>query len=177
MKNIVTIALRSWALAIASLFFAGNLQAQFIDLEADNVKVVFKTVDVVNSAGENVSATQATVSVVSTDASGTITSKEQTFVQVPDGSGGIEQIVEQVTTTATVDAFTGNYAVEAVSKKRTTPVDVDADGNATATASTKVSTTIADLSDVKEEDLDLPPTTTFTPVDADLEIPVVISNE
>jgi hypothetical protein len=177
MKTMFRNAIRTKALAVASLFCAGSLQAQFIDLNADNVKVVFKTVDVVNSAGETVSASQATVSVVSTDASGTITSKEQTFVQVPDGSGGTEQIVEQVTTTATVDAFTGNYAVEAVSKKRTTPVEVDADGDATATASTKVSTTIADLSNVKEEDLDLPPTTTFTVVSDELETPVVISKE
>jgi hypothetical protein len=171
MKNIVTNAFRTKALAIASLFCAGSLQAQFIDFTANNIKVVFKTVDVVNSAGATVSATQATASVVSTDASGTITSKEQTFVQVPDGSGGIEQIVNQVTKTATVDAFTGNYAVETITKVRTTPVDA----NGTATGSTSVATTIEDESNVETSNLDFPPTTTFTPIDPNLDTPVVIS--
>ena len=171
MKNIVTNAFRTKALAIASLFCAGSLQAQFIDLTANNIKVVFTTVDVVNSAGVTVSATQATASVVSTDASGTITSKEQTFVQVPDGSGGIEQIVNQVTKTATVDAFTGNYAVETITKVRTTPVDA----SGTAIASTSITTTIEDETDVETANLDLPPTTTFTPIDPQLDTPVVIS--
>jgi hypothetical protein len=171
MKNIVTKAFRTKALAIASLFCAGSLHGQFIDLTANNLKVVFKTVDVVNSAGATVSATQATASVVSTDASGTITSKEQTFVQVSDGSGGIEQIINQVTKTATVDAFSGNYAVETITKVRTTPVDA----NGTATASTSIATTIEDETDVEAANLDLPPTTTFTPVDPNLDTPVVIS--
>ena len=60
MKDIVTNGFRTKAIAIASLFCAGSLQAQFIDLSANNLKVVFKTVDVVNSAGATVSATQAT---------------------------------------------------------------------------------------------------------------------
>ena len=171
MKNIVTNAFRTKALVIASLFCAGSIQAQFIDLTANNIKVVFKTVDVVNSAGATVSATQATASVVSTDASGTITSKEQTFVQVPDGSGGIEQIVNQVTKTATVDAFTGNYAVETITKVRTTPVNA----SGTAIGSTSIATTIEDETDVETANLDLPPTTTFTPVDPNLDTPVVIS--
>ena len=112
MKNITTKAFRTKALAIASLFCAGSLQAQFIDLTANNIKVVFKTVDVVNSAGATVSATQATASVVSTNANGTITAKEQTFVQVSDGSGGTEQIVTQVLITATPDGFgVGTYDV------------------------------------------------------------------
>jgi hypothetical protein len=109
--------------------------------------------------------------VVSTDASGTITSKEQTFVQVSDGSGGIEQIINQVTKTATVDAFTGNYAVETITKVRTTPVDA----NGTATGSTSIATTLEDESNVDAANLDLPPTTTFTPVDPNLDTPVVIS--
>jgi hypothetical protein len=171
MKKIVTNAFRTKALAIASLVCAGSLQAQFIDLSANNIKVVFKTVDVVNSAGATVSATQATASVVSTDASGTITSKEQTFVQVPDGSGGIEQIVNQVTKTATVDAFTGNYAVETITKVRTTPVDA----SGTATGSTSIVTTLEDDTDVEAANLDLPPTTTFAPVDPNLDTPAVIS--
>jgi hypothetical protein len=171
MKTMFLNAFRTKALAVASLFCAGSLQAQFIDLTANNIKVVFKTVDVVNSAGATVSATQATASVVSTDASGTITSKEQTFVQVSDGSGGIEQIINQVTKTATVDAFSGNYAVETITKVRTTPVDA----NGTATASTSIATTIEDETDVEAANLDLPPTTTFTPVDPNLDTPVVIS--
>ena len=142
---------------------------QFIDF-TNNVKVVDKTVDVVNSAGETVSGTQATSTVTETDSNGVITAKKQTFVQVSDGSGGNEQLVTQETTTATPDPFTGNFAVETITKVRTTPVDA----SGTATGSTTVSTTIEDEPDVDEDDLDLPPTTTFTPVDPELDIPVVI---
>ena len=147
MKITIPTAFRTKALAFAALLCVGsaNVQAQFIDF-TDNVKVVFKTVDVVNSAGETVSAVQATGSVTSTDASGTITSKLQTFVQVADGVGGVEQIVTQETATATVDSFSGNYSVSTITKTRTTPVDA----SGTATGSTTVATTIADLSDVEE---------------------------
>lgn len=171
MKNIVTNAFRTKALAIASLFCAGSLQAQFIDLSANNLKVVFKTVDVVNSAGATVSATQATTSVVSTDASGAITSKSQTFVQVPDGSGGTEQIVTQVLVVATPDGFgVGTYNVDKTTKVRTTPVLANGNLGTTTTV-----TTDDDSTDVLEIDLDLAPTTTFTPINPNLDTPVVIS--
>ena len=170
MKNIVTKAFRTKALAIASLFCAGSLQAQFIDLTANNIKVVFKTVDVVNSAGATVSATQATASVVSTDANGKITSRKQTFVQVPDGSGGTEQIVTQVLVVATPDGFVvGTYDVAKTTKVRTTPVLANGTLGTTSTV-----TTDDDITDVLEVDLDLAPTTTFTPVDPNLDTPVVI---
>ena len=171
MKNIVTKAFRTKALAIASLFCAGSLQAQFIDLTANNLKVVFKTVDVVNSAGATVSATQATTSVVTTDANGAITSKSQTFVQVPDGSGGTEQIVTQVLVVATPDGFgVGTYNVDKATKVRTTPVLANGNLGTTSTV-----TTDDDSTDVLEVDLDLAPTTTFTPGDPNLDTPVVIS--
>ena len=111
MKTLISTNLRTKALAFASLFCAGSasVQAQFIDF-TNNVKVIFKTVDVVNSAGETVSGTQATATVTETDSNGVITAKKQTFVQVSDGSGGNEQLVTQETTTATPDAFTGNFA-------------------------------------------------------------------
>ena len=174
MNTLISTNLRTKALAFASLFCAGSatVQAQFIDF-TNNVKVVFKTVDVVNSAGATVSATQATATVTETDSNGVITAKKQTFVQVSDGSGGNEQLVTQETTTATPDPFTGNFAVETITKVRTTPVDA----SGTATGSTTVSTTIEDEADVDEDDLDLPPTTTFTPVDPELDTPVVISAE
>jgi hypothetical protein len=171
MKNIVTKAFQTKALAIASLFCAGSLQAQFIDLTANNLKGVFTTEDVVNSAGATVSTTVATVSVVSTDANGKITSKKQTFVQVPDGSGGTEQIVTQVLVVATPDGFgVGTYNVDKTTKVRTTPVL--ANGNL---GTSSIVTTDDDSTDVLEVDLDLPPTTTFTPVDPNLDTPVVIS--
>ena len=174
MKNI-TRSFRTSLVAAVSVFCAASatVQAQFIDLTANNLKVVFKTVDVVNSAGATVSATQATASVVSTDAAGTITALKQTFVQVSDGLGGLEQIVNQVTTTASVDAFSGNYSVETVTKLRTTPVNA----SGAATGSTTVATTVVDEADVEEADLALPPTTTFAAVSPDLDTPVVISAE
>ena len=175
MKNLVPSSLQTKALALDSIFCAASasLHAQFIDLTANNIKVVFKNVDVVNSAGQTVTGTQATATLTETDSSGVITAKKQTFVQVSDGTGGIEQLVTQETTTATPDPFTGNFAVETITKVRTTPVDA----SGTAIGSTTVATTIEDEADVDEDDLDLPPTTTFTPVDPDLDIPVVISAE
>ena len=171
MKNIVTKAFRLKALTIASLVCAGSLQAQFIDLTADNLKVVFKTVDVVNSAGATVSAIQATTSIVSTDANGAITSKSQTFVQIPDGSGGTEQIVTQVIVVATPDGFgVGTYDVDKTTKVRTTPVLANGNLGTTSTVTTE-----DDSSDVLEIDLDLAPTTTFTPGDPNLDAPVVFS--
>lgn len=175
MKNLIPSSLQTRALALASIFCAASasLQAQFIDLTANNIKVVFKNVDVVNSAGQTVTGTQATATLTETDSNGVITAKKQTFVQVSDGTGGTEQLVTQETTTATPDPFTGNFAVEKITKVRTTPVDT----SGTAIGSTTVATTIEDEADVDEDDLDLPPTTTFTPVDPDLDIPVVISAE
>ena len=66
MKNMLPSSLRVKALALTSIFCAAsaNLQAQFIDLSANNIKVVFKTVSVVNSSGATVITTQATASVV-----------------------------------------------------------------------------------------------------------------
>jgi len=171
MKNIVTNAFRTKALAIASFFCAGSLQAQFMDLTANNIKVVFETVDVVNSAGATVSATQATASVVSTDANGKITSKKQTFVQVPDGSGGTEQIVTQVIVIATPDGFgVGTFDVDKTTKVRTTPVLANG-----SLGSVTIVTTEDNRLDVEQNDLGLPPTTTFTPVNPELDTPVVIS--
>jgi hypothetical protein len=171
MKNIITKAFRTKALAIASLFYAGSLQAAFIDLTANNLKAVFTTEDVVNSAGDTVSTTVGTVSVVSTDTSGAITSKSQTFVQVPDGSGGTEQIVTQVLVVATPDGFgVGTYNVDKTTKVRTTPVLANGNLGTTSTV-----TTDDDSTDVLEVDLDLAPTTTFTPVDPNLDTPAVIS--
>ena len=171
MKSIVTKAFRTKALAIASLFCAGSLQAQFIDLTANNLKAVFTTEDVVNSAGITVSTTVATVSVVSTDANGKITSKSQTFAQVSDGSGGTEQIVTQLLITATPAGFgVGTFDVERTTKVRTTPVLANGNLGTTTTVTTE-----DDSNDVAGNALNLPPTTTFTAVDPNLDTPVVIS--
>ena len=172
MKNIVLFRVR--ALALASIFCAAstNLQAQFITFD-DTVKVVFQNVEIVNSGGETVSATQATAIVTETDEDGVITQKEQTFALVPDGSGGTEQIVEQTTITATPDPVTGVFEVLTIEQKKTTPVDE----TGTAIGSTVTETDFDIQSEVDEDDLDLPPTATFTTVDDELEAPVVFSLE
>ena len=172
MKNIVLFRVR--ALALASIFCAAstNLQAQFITFD-DTVKVVFQSVEIVNSGGETVSATQATAIVTETDSDGVITQKEQTFVQVPDGSGGTEQIVEQKTTTATPDPVTGVFEVVTIEQTKTTPTDEEG----TATGSTKTETTFDIASDVDEDNLDLTPTTTLSAPDPELDTPVVFSAE
>lgn len=163
------------ALALASIFCAAsaNLQAQFISFDNNNVKVVFENVDLENSAGDTVTATQATAVVTETDASGVITSRTQTFAIVSDGSGGTEQVVTQETVTATPDPVTGVFEVVTIEQKKTTPVDV----TGTAIGSTVTQTDFDFQSEVDEDDLDLPPTATFVTVDDELEAPVVISLE
>ena len=158
------------ALLLAS---SASLQAQFIDF-TQNVKVVFKNVEVTNSAGETVTATQATASVTETDpATGKITAKRQTYVQVSDGSGGQETIVTQEATVATVDPVSGAFDVETTTEVLTTPVDE----TGTPVAPTVTETTVVNEEDVEEADLALPPTTTFVPVDPELDTPIVISAE
>lgn len=166
-------SLRVKALALVSVLCAasGNLQAQF--LNTTNLKPIFKTVTTVNSAGETVTGVEASASTYSTDASGVITSKQQTEVQVSDGDGGQEKIVNQITKTATPDPITGNYEVVTITREETTPVDA----NGAATGSPVTVNGISDETDVDEDDLGLPPATTFTPVDPELDIPVVISAE
>ena len=173
MKNIVPLRLK--ALALTSIFCAAsaNLQAQFISFDTNNVKVVFENVDLVNSAGDTVSATQATAIVTETDSSGVITSKKQTFAVVSDGSGGTEQLVTQETKTATPDPTTGIFEIVTIEQKKATPVDE----TGAATGSTVTATTFDIESDVDEDDLDLPPTATFTEVDEELDVPVVLSLE
>ena len=171
MKNIVPF--RAKALALASILCAasGNLQAQFLD--TTNLKPIFRTVTIVNSAGETVTGVEASASTYSTDANGVITSKQQTEIIVSDGAGGQEKIVNQITKIATPDPVTGNYEVTTLEKKVTTPVD--ASGAAIGAAVTV--NTLTDDNDVDEDDLDLPAATTFTLVDPELDIPVVISAE
>ena len=166
-------SLRVKALALVSVLCAasGNLQAQF--LNTTNLKPIFKTVTTVNSAGETVTGVEASASTYSTDANGVITSKQQTEIIVSDGAGGQEKIVNQITKTATPDPVTGNYEVTTLIKKKTTPVD--ASGAATGAAVTV--NTLTDDNDVDEDDLNLPPATTFTPVSPDLDPAVLISSE
>ena len=173
MKNMILPSIRVNVLALASVFCAasGNLQAQF--LNTTNLKPIFTTVTTTNSAGETVTGVQASASTFSTDANGVITSKQQTEVQVSDGSGGTEQIVTQVLVVATPDGFgVGTYNVDKSTKVRTTPVLANGNLGTTTTV-----TTDDDSTDALEIDLDLPPATTFTPVDPELDIPVVISAE
>ena len=173
MKNMILPSIRVKVLALASVFCAasGNLQAQFLD--TTNLKPIFKVVTTTNSAGETVTGVQASASTFSTDANGVITSKQQTEIQVSNGAGGQEKIVNQITTTATPDPVTGNYEVVTLDKKKTTPVD----SSGTPTGTTVTVNTFTDDTDVDEDDLNLPPSTTFTPVDPELDIPVVISAE
>ncbi|MDA7929282.1 hypothetical protein N9B63_00405 [Akkermansiaceae bacterium] len=152
---------------------SASLQAQFIDF-TQSVKVVFKNVPVTNSAGEIVTATQATASVTETDpATGKITAKRQTYVQVSDGSGGQETIVTQEEVVATVDPVSGAFDVKTTTEVLTTPVDV----NGTPNGPTVTEETVVEEEDVEEADLALPPTTTFVPVDPELDTPIVISAE
>jgi hypothetical protein len=76
-----------------------------------------------------------------------------------------------VLTIATPDGF-GTYSVDKTTKVRTTPVDA----SGTATGAETVVTTEDDSEDVAAGNLGLAPTTTFTPVNPELEAAVLISN-
>ena len=177
MKNIVPFS----SIAFASVFCAGSvsLQAQTTFLDTTNLKPKFETVVVVNSAGETVSAIQASAATFETDSNGVITSKElkEVVVEVAPTVVGeestLEKIVTQVTKTATPDPVTGVFEVVVIEQEKTTPVDAEG----TETGATTTETAFEFLTDVDEEELDLAPATSFVEVDPELEVPVVISAE
>jgi hypothetical protein len=177
MKNKVPFS----SIASALVFCAGSvgLQAQTTFLDTTNLKPKFETVEVVNSAGEPVSAIQASAATFETDANGVITSKElkEVVVEVaPTVVGGestLEKIVTQVTKTATPDPVTGVFEVLVIEQEKTTPVDSEG----TETGATTTETVFDIITDVEEEELELAPATSFEEVDPELEIPVVISAE
>ena len=181
MKNIVPFPTRVKAVALTSVFCAGSmsLQAQTTFLDTTNLKPKFETVEVVNSAGETVTAIQASAATFETDANGVITSKElkEVVVEVAPSVVGeeitLEKIVTQVTKTATPDPVTGVFEVVVIEQEKTTPVDAEG----TETGATTTETAFDILSDVDEEELDLAPATSFVAIDPELEIPVVISAE
>ena len=168
MKNTLFNSVCSRAVAIASFFCAGSLQAQFIDLSGNDVKVVFEQV---TYNGQTV--TEATASKrTGTLANGNVEAREMTFKTVGDGAGGFTRIVVQKTVTATLDSFTGKWSVTTTSNTASTPVDSQ---GVVIGGTTNTPATPTVLSDLEEGELDLPPTTTFAPYSAELDTPVVIS--
>ena len=161
-------ALRTKFLPLASLLFAGNLQAQFIDLSGNDVKVVFDQVDYNGQTVTEATASKRT----GTLANGNVEAREMTFKTVADGAGGFTRIVVQKTVTATLDSFTNKWSVTTTSSTAETPVD---NQGAVIGGTTNTPATPTVLGDLEETELDLPPTTTFTPVDPNLDTPVVIS--
>jgi uncharacterized protein YdeI (BOF family) len=161
-------ALRTKFLPLASLLFAGNLQAQFIDLSGNDVKVVFDQVDY-----NGLTVTEATASKrTGTLANGNVEAREMTFKTVADGAGGLTRIVVQKTVTAAKDSFTGKWSVTTTSSSASTPVD---GSGAVIGGTTNTPATPTVLNDLEDNELDLPPTTSFTPFNAALDTPVVIS--
>jgi uncharacterized protein YdeI (BOF family) len=161
-------ALRTKFLPLASLFFAGNLQAQFIDLSGNDVKVVFDQVDYNGQTVTEATASKRT----GTLANGNVEAREMTFKTVADGAGGFTRIVVQKTVTAAKDSFTGKWSVTTTSSTASTPVD---GSGAVIGGTTNTPATPTVLSDLEENELDLPPTTSFAPFNAALDTPVVIS--
>ena len=130
-------------------------------------KVVFNQVEI-----DGFTVTQATASVAETEADGTLTVRRQTYAIVPDGSGGFTRQVTQEETVATPDPQNpGSFDVETTTEELETPVDA----TDTATGATETETTVVLEEDVDEDNLDLPPTTTFEPIDENLDQPIVVS--
>jgi uncharacterized protein YdeI (BOF family) len=161
-------ALRTKFLPLASLLFAGNLQAQFIDLAGNDVKVVFDQVDYNGQTVTEATASKRT----GTLANGNVEAREMTFKTVADGAGGLTRIVVQKTVTAAKDSFTGKWSVTTTVSTASTPVD---GSGAVIGGTTNTPATPTVLSDLEENELDLPPTTSFAPFNAALDTPVVIS--
>ena len=170
MKNITSSSFRAKALALASIFCAAsaNLQAQFIDLSGNDVKVVFEQVDYNGQTVTEATASKRT----GTLANGNVEAKEMTFKTVADGAGGFTRIVVQKTVTATLDSFTNKWSVTTTSSTASTPVD--SQGTVIGgTTNTPATPTV--ISGLLENELDLPPTTSFTAIDPNLDTPVVLS--
>jgi uncharacterized protein YdeI (BOF family) len=161
-------AIRTKFLPLASLLFAGNLQAQFIDLSGNDVKVVFDQVDYNGQTVTEATASKRT----GTLANGNVEAREMTFKTVADGAGGFTRIVVQKTVTAAKDSFTGKWSVTTTSSSASTPVD---GSGAVIGGTTNTPATPTVLNDLEDNELDLPPTTSFTPFNAALDTPVVIS--
>jgi uncharacterized protein YdeI (BOF family) len=168
MKTMFRNALRTKFLPLASLLFAGNLQAQFIDLSGNDVKIVFDQVDYNGQTVTEATASKRT----GTLANGNVEAREMTFKTVADGAGGFTRIVVQKTVTAAKDSFTGKWSVTTTSSTASTPVD---GSGAVIGGTTNTPATPTVLNDLEDNELDLPPTTSFTPFNAALDTPVVIS--
>lgn len=159
--------LKSLLLPFFIFVFGSLASAESFITFGPNVKVVFTQAV---ESGYTVTKATATVSVVAPD--GTITARRQSEVIVPDGSGGFTKSVTQEETVASPDPMNpGVFSVTTSTEVLTTPLD----GTQTPTATTTTSTTVVTDPAVNEADLDLPPTTTFDPLDEDLDEPVVIS--
>ena len=170
MKKIISSSFKVKALALTSIFFAAsaNLQAQFIDLDANDVKVVFDQVDYNGQTVIEATASKRT----GTLANGNVEAREMTFKTVADGAGGFTRIVVQKTVTAVKDSFTGKWSVTTTSNTVTAPSTSE---GVVIGGTTNTPATPTVLSDLEENELDLPPTTSFTPFNAALDTPVVIS--
>jgi hypothetical protein len=170
MKNITSSSFRAKALALASIFCAAsaNLQAQFIDLSGNDVKVVFEQVDYNGQTVTEATASKRT----GTLANGNVEAKEMTFKTVADGAGGYTRIVVQKTVTATLDSFNNTWSVTTTSTTASTPVD---NQGTVIGGTTNTPATPTVISGLLENELDLPPTTSFTAIDPNLDTPVVIS--
>jgi len=155
---------------LAAHFFVFGLvapaSAQFITF-GTGTKVVFQ-----QEVIDGFTVTRATATVTETAVDGTITVRRQSQVIVPDGSGGFEMRETQETTIATPDPTDpGVFSVETTTDLLKTPLD----GSQNATGSTVTAQTVVTDPSVNEGDLNLPPSTTFVPLDEDLDEPIVIS--
>jgi hypothetical protein len=131
-----------------------------------NVKVVFTQVVI-----DGNTVTQAVAAV--TEVVGNVTTvKRQIEVTVPTGdpASPFEKRVTQETTVATLVG--GLYTVETTTDLFTTPLDANEDptGPVVETPGTPIVE-----NNVDPGDLDLPPVTTFTPVDESLDDPIEFS--
>ena len=163
--------LKNLLLTIAFSTFGFGLTASADDpfiVFGPNVKVVFTQVVI-----DGNTVTQATATV--TEFVGNVlTVKRMTEVIVPTGdpASPFERRLTQETTVATLTG--GLYQVETKTDLFVTPLD--GNQNPTGPVEETPGTPIVEV-DVSPVNLDLPPVTTFTPVDEVLEDPIVFSPE
>ncbi len=172
---------KSKVVALASLFCLSSASIQadvtFIDFGDPNVKLTHKNVDVqVNGQTVTVSEAYITES-LDPSTTGTRVTKVMTAYEYSDGAGGKVRVVTQETVTASLDAFTGNYTIEKITKTLTTPLSANGAVNGSTTTSTVLAPTVTDVVFANLGANGILPKLTFSAPTVELDPPVTISPE
>lgn len=162
MKKFIKLIISSLAFSLSSLV----ADEPFIAI-GPTTKIVYSQVVI-----SGFTVTKATATVSETNSEGVITVRRMTQVVVPDGDGGFVKTVTQETIVVTPNP--GNLSVFSV-ETTTDVLTTHLDGSQNPTGATTTTSSSTSETDIPENELQLPPVTTFAPLKKDLDTPVVIS--